>query len=595
MSKKFRIGIIHRSNLAVINDREQKWEIASFNFASEVLSFCGIFDSAFATPSRYVQEILLRLFDLEMGIEPCEKFVFNPTFEATSLGISQVLNAVEQLPSAQSISILTDMDGLVVGYLFASGIKRSDAHFLTLLSAIDGEIDAEFCRRLYSSNVDCHIVDRLSLKRAQHNGFAYEENKDIYRWTAERAIDALSQVAGDHREAASHFAENIKFTAIMPHHAGDALFFALAWHGTKTRINSLAINGLYSEIVSEVAPELTLEPIGLPPANRGEDIQQGKVMRDSDYFHTIKDTLPRNGFYYYCRPSRDYNRTKLHLIDHFAFALGRQSYATNSLLSHRHLPTKPKVSAGASPLRVLLHFDAGWPLKVYPHDAQESLIDLLANMGYQITVLAAKSRAHPKCHVTTFKNYEFFKELVKGHHMLVGMDSFPVHYAAHILDLPAICLFSSTRPENSNAPSASNYVYLEKGLLCRPCHGVARCPLYGVQNCRNFATPETVAEEVVRLLNCEQENGSPPAMVFSSDEYCKLDLQKPKGKVLAISLNHVKLRVFIFSNILPLLNYFSLLHTEYMASVNSDGFLQANVRTLRFLRRTLHRFGAHGN
>jgi hypothetical protein len=238
----------------------------------------------------------------------------------------------------------------------------------------------------------------------------------------------------------------------------------------------------------------------------------------------------------------------------------------------------------------LLHFDGGWPLKVYAKDQQDELIDLLCARGYSVTVLAGTQYEHPKCQVTTFKGYEPFVELMRSHHLLVGMDSFPVHYAAHVLGLPTICLFASTRPENSNARPAINYSYLEKGLQCRPCLGIARCPRYGGSNCRNFVDPLTVVTEVEGMLDAVDDGKAVrfgvPEMSTGTvvDEARPASRRLPKKKM--ISFRYLWLKAVLIWPVLSYWSYLFRLHDEFAAVVKTDGFLLAVLRTLRFLRRS---------
>lgn len=578
-----RLGVVSDSRF-VIADAPGGWEIHSFAISPDALSFSKLFHSAFATPARYVQEIFLRLGALDKSEGRGEKFVFNPLFDSSRLDILLVLAALKEAPPFDGITLLTDKDGLPAGYLLPPWLDTEDARFLTLLSTVDGEVDATLCRLLFRTETRCLPVLRLALARAQYNGFIYEENRDIYRWVAERAIALL-------RTKPSR--SGIPFTAIMPHHAGDVLFFTLAFNRVRPLIDRIAVNRAYRDIVDDNATGLAVLPIEAPLINRSDKFRQGKVTTEGSYFHSIKDELPEDSFYAYCRPSRDYNVSLFHLIDHFAFALGRRFCAGENLLA-RHMPGpalfQPETLTGA-PIRILLHFDGGWPLKVYPKPQQERLIDLLRTKGYAVTVLAGGDRDYPNCAVTTFQGYAQFKALLQTQHLIVGMDSFPTHYAAHVLGLPTLCLFASTRPENSDAPGALNYARLEEGLRCRPCYGIAHCPLYGVPHCRNFVSPEIVAAAVEQMVKgVRKEEGSQPKVpVIEAEERCLPDPGEQPEKVKRISLSHLRLKVALTWAVLPYLSYLSLLYREFAATVRMDGFLLASLRALRFLRKTLRR------
>lgn len=573
-----KLGFVSDSRYHV-SDLGSAWSLHSFTISTDVLSFSKLFHSAFATPARYAQEIFLRLSTLDEDGRGEAKFIFNPLFSSSSLDILLVLAALKEASPFDGITVLADKDGLPAGYLFPPQLNAEDARFLTLLSTVDTEVDATLCRLLFQLEIRVLSVPRLTLARAHHNGFIYEENRDIYRWVAERATAVLK---------AKPSRGEIPFTAVMPHHAGDVLFFTLAFNWVRPPIKRIAINRAYRDIVDDNASGLTVLPIEAPLINRSADFRQGKVTPEGVYFHSIKDRLPEDSFYAYCRPSRDYNVSLFHLIDHFAFALGRRFHSSQDLFARdmqRPNLFQPKTPVDSA-TRILLHFDGGWPLKVYPKSQQIELIELLRAKGCAVTVLAGDDRDYPNCSVATFEGYAQFKALLKTQHLMVGMDSFPSHYAAHVLGLPTICLFASTRPENSDAPRASNYARLEEGLRCRPCYGIVRCPRYGGPHCRNFVSPETVAAAVMQMVtDVRKEDGVQATLSVKPREQDQPDAAETLETVRRISLSHLRLKVALSRTVAPSLRYLSLLYREYTATVRRDGFLLANLHALRFLRK----------
>jgi hypothetical protein len=590
-----KLGIINESNFVLSDPGCESWAIYSFTISGESLSFSEIFDSAFATPARYVEEIFARLCSLEEPGRETSKFIFNPLFRTTQLNISQILDALRKIAPAHEMAVLSDDKGLPAGYLFPAWLTGKDSRFLSLLSTVHGETDAELLQRAYLATASCIPLNRISLKWNDHNAFQYEGNRPIYRWVADRAISMLaSHVKANDRDEALRQRDAIPSTAVMPYHAGDLLFFIVAFNNLQLSVSRVVINKAYMDIVADNAPRLEALPINLPLVNRGEDFLRGNVTPDHAYFEQFCHQLPEDSFYGYYRASRNYNTTKFHLIDHFFFALGGHLASRKELL----VPQKtapdlftPEPSEG--PRKILLHFDGGWPLKIYAKDQQEQLIDLLYAKGYSITVLAGTTYGHPKCRITTFKDYGHLVELLRSHHLLVGMDSFPVHYAVHVLGLPTICLFASTRPENSNARPAPNYSALENGLRCRPCSAISRCPLYGVPYCRNFVDPDAVATEVERML----EGATTGRPVSHADSTTLLDVAKDSGpqagrsppKTELISFKYLWLKSALVWPTIPYNGYLFRLYEDFAAVVRSDGVLLAMLRTLRFLRKSLRR------
>jgi hypothetical protein len=574
-----KLGFVSDSRYEV-TDLGKPWSLHSFTISTDVLSFSKLFHSAFATPARYVQEIVLRLSTLDEEGRDEAKFIFNPLFRSSAVDILQVLAALKEATPFDGITVLSDKNGLPAGYLLPSLLDAEDARFLTLLSTVDAKVDAALCRLLFQCEARVLTVPRFTLARSEHNGFTYEENRETYRWVAERATAAL---------LARPSREDIPFTAVMPHHAGDVLFFTVAFNWIRPLVSRIATNRAYRDIVDDNAPGLAVLPIETPPANRTAEFRQGKVTPESVYFHSIKDTLPKDGFYAYCRPSRDYNVTLFHLIDHFAFALGCGFQSNQDLFANdtrRPELFQPEASSGEA-TRILLHFDGGWPLKVYPKSLQLELIELLRAEGCAITVLAGQDHDYPNCAVTAFESYAQFKALLKTQHLMVGMDSFPSHYATHVLGLPTICLFASTRPENSDAPAAPNYARLEEGLRCRPCYGINRCPRYGGTECRNFVAPAVVLAAAMQMLKdvrLETRDQAPPV---TPQEQPRAAARETPGTVKRISLRHLPLKVVLSRSVAPGLRYIFLLYREYAAVVRRDGFVLANLHALRFLRKML--------
>jgi hypothetical protein len=355
----------------------------------------------------------------------------------------------------------------------------------------------------------------------------------------------------------------------------------------------------YQAIVEDNAPTLAVLPIGAPSDSRGEKFRQGRFFSSEASFDGIKEYLPQDGFYYYCHHSRDANVAAFHLIDQFAFALGEQCYVEQDLLT-RSKQSPPRLFQPELPanedVHLLLHFDGGWPLKIYPKPLQDRLISLLHAKAYKITVLAADHYENAKCSVTTFKSYTQFKALLQTQHLMVGMDSFPAHYAAHVLGLPTLCLFASTRPENADAPAAQNYLLLEQGLRCRPCNGFAHCPLYGGTDCRNFVHPETVADSIESmLLAVSQKKGEgvmPPIPSYGCANRLHLVPKPDAVSFRYLSLRFLRLRILLMTMaelMVPWLPRALRFCEVFFASLGRDGVVVTYLRTLRRVRKVFGR------
>ncbi|KXB31456.1 hypothetical protein AT959_07280 [Dechloromonas denitrificans] len=575
-----RIGLISDRRY-VVSDPDQHWECETYTISPTAQSFRVLFHSAFSSPARYLQELAVRLSANHSG-KAEQRLVFNPLFQLDKQEIWLTLSAIRAATPYTGITVLADPSGKPVAYLFPGKVIGGNEAYLSLLSTVDAELDARLCSKLFNQETRNLPVAGFNLAKTSHNGFTYEENLPIYRWVAAHALKVLANHPGK-------APNELPVAAIMPHHAGDVLFFALAWNSIRPTVNSLVVNASYRAIADDIAPSLNLIPLDIPPINRTPEFRQGNVMPEGEYFKAFSDLLPTSHLLLYMRPSRDYNVSRFHLIDHFAFALGRHVWRDTDLLGNRpllHAQQFPK-SHPDQPTRILLFFDGGWPLKVYPRHAQQRLIDIFHRDGFNVTVLAGKGEHYERCSTALFENYAQLKNLLKSQDIMVGMDSFPTHLAAHVLHLPTLCLFASTRPQNSDAPASPHYRFLEQGLPCRPCYGIARCPRYGNTECANFSPPCNVKDAVEVMLNGlngytpQEILPLPPEQPLPAPE---MDL-RPIGTLkfnqhrARFALNCLAVRLK------PSFSFLRQLHREFMTSLRRDGWQQTYLRSTRYLRK----------
>ena len=551
----------------------------TFSIAPDKPSWDRIPDSAFATPARYVQEIFWRLAQVDGMFSEGLRFVFNPLFATTRASILTVIAVLRSTNDLAGPVIIADRDGLPVGYLLPGSFALEDSRYLSLLSAVDTPLDASLLELLCFSKPLVISAPQLCLSKHWRNGFEDYGLRPVYRWITQHAISRLFvnpdpySLEIDPDDAKKH-RDSIPFTAIMPNHAGDALFFALAFNEITTHFQGIAVNKVYADIIQNAAPRLQTILIDVPQVNRDSAFAGGKAVRDSEYFHSYKDSLQKGTFYAYCRPSRNYNTTEFHLIDHFAFALGHSPLSGDELvIQTRLMPGRlgaPR--APHSPAKILLHFDAGWALKVYPPSLQTELIELLLSRGHEITVLAPPGYSHPNVKATTFDSLSNFIALANANHILVGMDSFPSHYCAHMLGLPTLCLFANTKPVNSDAMTSAHYQFLERALTCRPCYAIVNCPVYGGTECKNFVPPKTVADQIDALLIGEEQTRK---ITDSTDIF-------PTRQKVNVHLRFIKIQARIAGAIPPSSFLLTLLY-EFVKAIRREGLIAAIRRSGRFL------------
>lgn len=579
--KNLLLGAICDHDVALNFPIQYDWNFETYEIVAERPSNRRISDSALSTPARYIQEIFIRLSELRACQEDGPYFVFNPLFATTR---ASLLSTVAVLCANKHLSgpaVLVDRHGLPAGYLLPPLSNAHEVRYLGLLSAVDGAHDAELLECIYLNIVQVIKAPRLWLSRHGRNGFDDPGLWTVYDWITRKAITLFKSVQTSNPLAADQISvrlrrDRLPFTAIMTHHAGDALFISLAFNHTSPGYQRIAVSRTYSDIVRRIAPRLSIIEVEAPIINRDSTFASGKISPDCDYFQRYKDELPDDSFYTFCRLSRNYNSTNFHLIDHFAFALGYSPRSDEDLVIHqRAAPERSTVRNDLNiPARILLHFDGGWPLKVYPTALQTELIELLLLQGFKVTVLAPPGYSHPGIESVSFRSLEEFIELAYANDLLVGMDSFPSHYCAHVIGLPTICLFASTKPANSNASPSGHYAFLEMGLGCRPCYAVAECPVYGGNSCRNFVAPQLVLSQIESLLTGH----------YSGTNAClsiPLKQTAPRS-MMTIHMHYVELQAW-FATFIPPMSYWATLFNEFSNAIHREGLLPAFRRTWRFL------------
>jgi hypothetical protein len=579
--------------LAAVSDRHvllrginaDHWSFRSFNIAPEDPSFDRLLDSAFSSPGRYIQEIFSRLVETAPSSQSSGRFIFNPYFVLTRSSLLTTVAILRKLNfKISSIIIIADSDECPVGYFLPYEFDVADAHYLVFLSAVNASLDKQLLQSVCFLNVEIHTLDHLRLFKTTRNGFDDRGMPKVYAWITKQAIQALVAIKDPDISVVRAARLSIPVTAFMPHHAGDVLFFCLAFNYLNLPCERIAVNRAYVDIVQSISPRLTPVILNTSPLNRGSAFAAGVAMRDDDYFETIVDQLPTDSLYIYCRPSRNYNTTEFHLLDHFGFALGYSPRSKSQLLVNCRPPLLPFKSTfiGKTTARILLHFDGGWALKVYPAKQQSELIEMLLLRGYQITVLASAGYSYPGVRAVTFSSLQHFDDLVRSQDAIIGMDSFPCHYCTHVLGMPTICLFANTKPVNSNAVASARYIHMEKGLSCRPCYAITKCPVYGGNSCKNFSDPTDVVEQLIKLLSDVMPAG---VSLNDSQEIATSALPAP----ITVSLNLIEFQLYI-ARFFPETSYLRLMFKEFTRAVRREGLYGAFTRTMRFLiRRRIHR------
>ena len=188
-------------------------------------------------------------------------------------------------------------------------------------------------------------------------------------------------------------------------------------------------------------------------------------------------------------------------MDNYHFAIGSSINSNNDLLTKKLNPEYYLPPKNENSFKVLIHYEGGWPLKTFPINYLNELVKLFFDKGFRITVLSSKINKNKYYNVVKYTNLSDFKTLIASHNLLIGMDSFPVHYGAHAAGIPTICLFGNTKPVNSDSRLSKYYNYVTGDLQCVGCFGFDKCPVNNKITCDNFPKPAKVYETAISMLD----------------------------------------------------------------------------------------------
>lgn len=554
-----------------------------FRISQEHIGRREMLDSFVATPSRYVVEMLRRTRGTQGDSQRI--LIFNPLLRLSTFLIRLTLAGVAE--SRHGDAVVRSSNGLPLAYLLTLE-PAEDYRHLMLLSCSDPELDRNLLSALYFRSVTLLAVDFPCLTTIS-NGFLPGPYWRPMEWCAQNALDVLREVGGEptapvaNRRASR---DAVRMSAFFTHHAGDALFMGIAASMTERPLfDEILINEAYFPIVRGIRRKITFSTTDGPIPFRGEYRKE-----DCHHFLDMVPRLAKGVFHVYCRGTRNYNFTNFHYIDHFRFCLG-ESLTDDSQL-HRGLASSsvhPVRSKTDGPPTILLHFDAGWPLKVYPRSFQLELATLLREQGFRLIALDAHDPL-PDVESLRFGTLEEFDALLDRVDVVIGMDSFPAHYAAQARAIKTLHLFSSTHPVHSWAGDSADHRALHNGASCCPCLGWDKCVRYGGSVCRNFALPAAVVRGVAEVL-AGQPFASPttdrlPPMPSSK---CPRQFRRGTGKTVVLGdsdLSATRLRLMRPLWYLALIPAaVGILVGEFVTAVRNEGPRKALYLTHAFVRR----------
>jgi ADP-heptose:LPS heptosyltransferase len=194
---------------------------------------------------------------------------------------------------------------------------------------------------------------------------------------------------------------------------------------------------------------------------------------------------------------RMHHFTAFHLHDHAKFTLGDPMARQESTLYWQK--PAPLRLAAPGPVRILFHLNGGWPLKTYPEKETRALFQALRAFGFELTVIGRPDLEPFGARSVIADSAVSLAAEIEAHHLFVGVDSFPVHFASLVHKRPTIALFGSTRPLNHDAPTSPGYEAMVGYLPCNTCLAKTGCPITGQSECVNYPPAAAVAAKVAAM------------------------------------------------------------------------------------------------
>ncbi|TWB42453.1 glycosyltransferase family 9 protein [Nitrospirillum pindoramense] len=471
-------------------------EAFDFRFSMGPLSPEELLDSATSPPGRYVWEVARRTLARVPGADAV--VVSNPLLASRGARLADLLQGGDTL---RCPAVLTDAETFPVAYvlpraLFDQGLGR----FLCLLSANRAATDAQLLSQLTGQIVprrQTPLKPLAPLPKITAQGYILGDN--LAAWQAQCA-DAVRLI----RSRADW--RDLPFAAHHPGHAGDVLFFSLASRlvpPERLAFRAQVVCRTYLDIFRDCGNRLDPIVLDIPPVSRTGNVSDGRYYLDS--LARIDPQVRAGTFMVYCRFSKSYSRTPFNLLDQARFALGDPVATLDDTLygwaAAARLPLgHSRCARPPAPLRVLMQLSGGWPLKAYPARPARVLVQALARLGCAVTVLDAPADlvaagATP----ATAGSTDRLAALIRDHHVVLSVDSFPLHFASQVLGHPTVAVFGPTFPGNSDAPRRLGYRVPPPALPCGPCGGYKACPLDEGPECHNHPPPADLVAAILEV------------------------------------------------------------------------------------------------
>lgn len=442
-----------------------------------------------ASPAVYVEHSLQKVEKMIDG----SYFLLNPLSHLSDDTWDSLLQRLHEIDK-HTITLIASASDLPIGLYIPKDmiLSFSGRYILRYLSFVSATIDFALLQSFFNSAKITLLCQGDTF--SDNTAFLTDPaNLTIYKLMTSHYLRARATRQKD---------DDLQHIVVMPYHAGDVLFLCYALKESKHPFTTMMVNSCYVEIAQRILPEMAVISINADPIKRGSNVSntRHKNIENLYFLDTVYPEIPANSAFQYLRPSRDCDVAKFHFMDQWKSSISNQDYPLiNKTLSDSMTWAQLSKNNRNIDKSIFMHLDAGWALKIYPLAYQKMLISLLKDAGYRITVLTDKNTSIDGVNSIQYTTINVLEEMITSHAIFLGMDSYPGHFATHILKHPSITLFSSTNPDNADAPNGIAHKDLHNSLSCCPCRAQNVCPKYNLNFCKNFTSPRNVMDAIEEM------------------------------------------------------------------------------------------------
>jgi hypothetical protein len=459
-----------------------------FRFSDGALRDDEIFDSALSVPGRYLVEVGRRM--LQAAPTSSSVVIGNPLLPLRAAQMDAWLGSDF---AGSGPLILTDAKNFPVAYVLPRRLFDGLERFLLLVSCQDADLDAQLLASVLGVPVDLKVVTipslRLSPGRASNGWLNGDGRLEALKRQCRQAVAVIESDAAW---------QSLPFVNYYPMHAGDVLFMAVASRLCSASFyNKQVVCSAYVDIPAACGSTLETMRLRLPWIARDGSVSEATYFKHA--MERLGDEALATNFFVFSRILRLYYTTPFHLVDHARFALGDPMSSFGQTLHAVPSAANQQCSLPLRPLRVLFHLNGGWSLKTYPLDSIRVAISALRAVGAEVTVFDRPDLESAGAVSVQSEDTRALQRHVEGHHLFVGVDSFPHHFSRLVMGWPTIGLFGNTKPCNSDARYSDHYRSSDLNLSCNRCGAYDVCPTFGRKDCANYVPAERVVADIFAM------------------------------------------------------------------------------------------------